>query len=93
VTIDPFLLFLAVATAWFTLRVVVRGWSARKLASGELSVQGWALANAGSWALMPLLAIPFTHADNRWLLVLVAAALFIFQTAVLLLVQRYVERG
>jgi hypothetical protein len=87
--LDPFVLFLAVAAAWFVLRVLVRNWSARKLASGDLSVPGWAIANAGSWALMPLLTIPFIpDPDNRAILLLVAVVLFVFQSAILWYFQR-----
>lgn len=92
--IDPFVLFLCVAAAWLVLRVVARGWSGRKLASGELSVQGWAIVNAASWALMPLVAIPFiTYPDGRIVLVLIAVAMFIFQFAILIFFQRFIERG
>ena len=92
--LDPLVLFLCVGAAWFVLRIMARRWSTQKLATGELSGTTWALINAGSWALLPLLAIPFmADPDGRALLVLLAIAMFFFQIAVFVIALRFVQRG
>ena len=91
---DPFILFLAVAAAWFVLRLTLRRWSGQKVRSGDLSIRAWAAIDAGSLALMPLVAIPFiTDADSRGVLLLIAVAIFVFQFVMLVFVRRFVERG
>ena len=92
--LDPNVLFFAVAAAWFVLRIVLRRWSARKVAAGEQSTQTWALINAGTWAMLPLLAWPFVpNPDTRPLLLLIAATMFVFQFAMFVWAKRFIERG
>jgi hypothetical protein len=92
--LDPFVLFLAVAAAWFVLRLTLRRWSGHKVTEGELSVRSWAAIEAGTWALLPILAIPFVpDTGTRPILLLIAAGMFACQFAMLLFAKRFVERG
>ena len=92
--IDPFVLFIAVAAAWFVLRFTLRRWTSERVRTGAMSIRTWAAIEAGTWALLPLLAIPFMPDPNgRPLLVLLAAGMFACQFALLMFAKRFVERG
>ena len=92
--IDPFVFFIVLAVGWTLLRVALRRWAMPRLATGELSMPNWFVLQAGSFAVIPLLALPFASFPNSTpLLILLSAAMFLAYLGMLWVAQRFIERG
>jgi hypothetical protein len=86
------LLFIGLAFAWFAVRVATQRWVRRRLEAGTISKDAALFLHAGTFALLPLLALPFRHAaSDIALFVALSAALFLGQLAFTTLLLRYVK--
>ena len=86
------ILFVVIVIAWLALRVGTRVWLRRNLASGAISADGALFVHAATFAVIPLLALPWHHSPSEIaLLVALSALLFLGQLTVTKLMLRFVK--
>ena len=86
------ILFVVIVVAWLALRVGTRVWLRRKLASGAISADGALFVHAATFAVIPLLALPWRHSPSEIaLLVAMSAMLFLGQLTFARLMLRYLQ--
>ena len=91
---DPFVFFFVLAVGWTLFRIALRRWALPRLATGELSMANWFVLQAGTFAVIPLLALPFASFPNSTpLLIVISAAMFMGYLGMLWVAQRFIERG
>ncbi len=92
--IDPFVFFFVLAVGWTLFRIALRRWALPRLATGELSMANWFVLQAGTFAVIPLLALPFASFPNSTpLLILLSTAMFLGYLSMLWVARRLIERG
>ncbi|MGI8929079.1 MAG: hypothetical protein ACR2H0_06415 [Candidatus Limnocylindrales bacterium] len=85
-------LFIGLAFVWLAVCVVTQRWAQRRLAAGAISMDTALFVHAGTFAVLPLLALPSRHsASDIALFVALSAALFLGQLALTKLMLRFVK--
>ena len=85
-------LFIGLAFVWLAMRVATQRWVRRRLAAGTISTDAALFVHAGTFAVLPLLALPFRHSPSDIaLFVALSAALFLGQLALTKLMLRFVK--
>jgi hypothetical protein len=85
-------LFVGLAIAWFTMRVLAQRWVRSRLAAGTISMDAALFVSAATFAVLPLLVLPFRHSPSDIaLFVALSAALFLGQLALTKVLLRFVK--
>ena len=85
-------LFIGLAFAWFAMRLATQRWVRRRLEAGTISTDAALFIHAGTFAVLPLLALPFRNSPSDIaLFVALSAGLFLGQLALTKLLLRYVK--
>jgi hypothetical protein len=83
-------LFLILVVLWIGGRFLMRRWLRRNLATGRISKRQAMTIHAASFAIIPLLALPFV--SSGWLLLIgLSIGMFVFEVGFALLALRFVE--
>jgi Na+/H+ antiporter NhaC len=82
--------FLILVLLWIGGRFLMRRWLWRNLANGRISKRQAVTIHAASFAIVPLLALPFV--SSGWLLLIgLSVALFAFEVGITLLAFRFFD--
>jgi hypothetical protein len=85
-------LFIGLAFAWFAMRLVTQRWVRRRLETGAISMDAALFVHAATFAVLPLLALPFRHSPSDIaLFVALSALLFLGQLTLTKLLLRFVK--
>jgi hypothetical protein len=88
--LDGFAIFLTVVLLWVGFRFIFRRWLWRSAYGRNLSMRRALILNAASFAILPLLAIPWAGSTTGVVvLVIFAVAVFVFEIAISRLAIRF----
>lgn len=78
--LDQIAIFLSLLLLWIGFRFLFRRWLWRSMANGRITMKSAVVLHAASFAIVPLLALPFV--PWAWMILLVASiTLFAFSIA------------
>jgi hypothetical protein len=85
-------LFIGLAFAWFAMRLATQRWVRRRLEAGTISADAAIFVHAATYAVLPLLALPFRHSPSDIaLFVAMSAVLFLGQLTLIKLMVRFAK--
>ncbi len=86
------ILFIGLAFVWLVVRLVTQRWVRRRLEAGAISMDAALFIHAATFAVLPLLALPFRHSPSDIaLFVALSALLFLGQLTLTKLMLRFVK--
>ena len=87
-------LFIALVVAWLALRFATRRWIGRHIANGTITMDRALQLHAATWALIPLIALPWASSmQGVGLLVALSIGMFVVQALAMRYAARFIRGG